>query len=102
VLDVAAGAAAELDALDAAELDDDELDPHPTMTNTIIATPIAPAPMRTRPNLNMGLSSSSRYASPGPIRPARRKETGLISLQQVLADERLRYSDRRLRNLDSP
>jgi hypothetical protein len=41
-------------ALDAAVLDDDELDPHPAITATTITTDIAPAPMRARSDLNMG------------------------------------------------
>jgi hypothetical protein len=40
-------------AFDADALDDDELDPHPAITTTSMATTIAPAPKRARSDLNM-------------------------------------------------
>ncbi|MGN6866956.1 MAG: hypothetical protein ACTHMY_00985 [Solirubrobacteraceae bacterium] len=55
-------AAFDADALD----DDDELDPHPAMTATSMATVIAPAPTRARLDLNMVPLLLSKRPRAGP------------------------------------
>jgi len=55
------------EAFDAAALDDDdELDPHPAMTATSMATAIAPAPTRARSDLNMVPLLLSKRPRAGP------------------------------------
>jgi hypothetical protein len=46
--------------------DDDELDPHPAMTATSMATAIAPAPRRARSDLNMVPLLLSKRPRAGP------------------------------------
>jgi hypothetical protein len=85
--DVAAG------ALDDDALDDDELDPHPAITAAIMATATTPALMRARLDLIIGPTPpldlpAGRSAL--TLRPARRKQSGSVSLQQAPPAERLR------------
>jgi len=55
------------DAFDAAALDvDDELDPHPAITATSMATAIAPALKRARLDLNMVRLLLSKRPRAGP------------------------------------
>jgi hypothetical protein len=62
VLDDVPAEAFDADALD----DDDELDPHPAMTATSMATAIAPAPERARLDLNMVPLLLSKRPRAGP------------------------------------
>lgn len=73
MLDVDAAAAG---VLDDAALDDDELDPQPAVTAAIMATATAPAPMRARLDLNIGLTPPldlPACRSALTLRPARAK-----------------------------
>jgi hypothetical protein len=54
------------DAFDADALEDDELEPHPAMTATNMATAIAPAPKRARSDLNMVPLLLSKRPRAGP------------------------------------
>jgi hypothetical protein len=54
------------EAFDAEALDDDELDPHPAITATSMATAIAPAPKRARLDLNMVPLLLSKRPRAGP------------------------------------
>jgi hypothetical protein len=60
--DPAPEAAFDAEALD----DDDELDPHPAITDTSMATAIAPAPKRARLDLNMVPLLLSKRPRAGP------------------------------------
>jgi hypothetical protein len=62
VLDDAPAEGFDADALE----DDDELDPHPAITATNMATAIAPAPKRARSDLNMVPLLLSKRPRAGP------------------------------------